>query len=46
MMADSRRAQNVLTFRFTFTDELVIEKEKYKNIGDDLDSAFHELYGW
>ncbi|XP_059487119.1 tropomyosin isoform X4 [Neocloeon triangulifer] len=27
-------------------DELVIEKEKYHGIGDDLDSAFQELYGW
>ncbi|XP_065334541.1 tropomyosin isoform X1 [Cloeon dipterum] len=27
-------------------DELVIEKEKYKGIGDDLDCAFQELYGW
>ncbi|XP_021928052.1 tropomyosin isoform X7 [Zootermopsis nevadensis] len=27
-------------------DELVIEKEKYKIIGDDLDSAFVELYGY
>lgn len=25
------------------TDELVAEKEKYKDIGDDLDTAFVEL---
>lgn len=25
------------------TDELVMEKEKYKDIGDDLDVAFIEL---
>lgn len=24
-------------------DELVLEKEKYKDIGDDLDTAFVEL---
>ncbi|XP_066993246.1 tropomyosin isoform X5 [Anabrus simplex] len=27
-------------------DELVIEKEKYKIIGDDLDDAFVDLYGY
>lgn len=26
-----------------FTDELVSEKEKYREIGDDLDTAFVEL---
>lgn len=28
---------------FFFTDELVAEKERYKEIGDDLDTAFVEL---
>nr|CAD7423155.1 unnamed protein product [Timema monikensis] len=27
-------------------DELVVEKEKYKLIGDDLDDAFVDLYGY
>jgi tropomyosin-1 len=27
-------------------DELVIEKEKYRVIGDGLDLAFVELYGY
>lgn len=27
----------------TCLDELVAEKEKYKDIGDDLDTAFVEL---
>lgn len=26
-------------------DEMVTEKEKYKEIGDGLDQAFQELYG-
>lgn len=26
-----------------YADELVAEKEKYKDIGDDLDTAFVEL---
>lgn len=26
-------------------DEMVAEKEKYKEIGDGLDQAFFELYG-
>lgn len=28
---------------FLITDELVAEKERYKEIGDDLDTAFVEL---
>lgn len=32
----------LLLFMYT-TDELVMEKEKYKDIGDDLDTAFVEL---
>lgn len=28
---------------FFITDELVAEKERYKEIGDDLDTAFVEL---
>lgn len=33
------------TYRFNlkFSDELVAEKERYKEIGDDLDTAFVEL---
>lgn len=27
------------------TDEMLVEKEKYKEIGDGLDVAFEELYG-
>lgn len=27
----------------TWTDDLVLEKERYKDIGDDLDTAFVEL---
>lgn len=26
-----------------WTDDLVLEKERYKDIGDDLDTAFVEL---
>lgn len=26
-------------------DEMVIEKEKFKEVGDGLDNAFMELYG-
>lgn len=26
-------------------DEMVAEKEKYKEVGDGLDNAFVELYG-
>lgn len=32
-----------LKFILLQTDELVMEKEKYKDIGDDLDVAFVEL---
>jgi len=28
------------------TDELVNEKEKYKNIADEMDQAFSELSGF
>lgn len=31
--------------RKIITDEMVAEKEKYKEIGDGLDNAFEELYG-
>lgn len=31
------------TFVYNLADELVSEKEKYKDIGDDLDTAFVEL---
>lgn len=31
------------TYAFIRIDELVMEKEKYKDIGDDLDTAFVEL---
>lgn len=29
-----------------FTDELVNEKEKYKNIADEMDQTFAELAGY
>jgi len=31
---------------FILTDELVNEKEKYKNIADEMDLAFSELSGY
>lgn len=30
-------------YEISLIDELVMEKEKYKDIGDDLDTAFVEL---
>lgn len=33
----------ILITPYITTDELVMEKEKYKDIGDDLDVAFIEL---
>lgn len=33
-----------LTFKLLL-DEMLVEKEKYKEIGDGLDNAFEELYG-
>jgi len=44
---------STLTFHYfthhnhqSVTDELVNEKEKYKNIADEMDQAFSELSGF
>lgn len=36
---------NVLLFIYLFPDEIVVEKEKFRTIGDGLDLAFVEIYG-
>lgn len=33
-------------FQFEIPDELVNEKEKYKNIADEMDQTFAELAGY
>lgn len=35
-----------VNFSPSVTDELVNEKEKYKNIADEMDQAFSELSGF
>lgn len=37
---------HVLSPQTSVTDELVNEKEKYKNIADEMDQAFSELSGF
>lgn len=36
---------NPLLFIYFFPDEIVVEKEKYRTIGDGIDLAFVEVYG-
>ncbi|KPJ15812.1 Tropomyosin-2 [Papilio machaon] len=40
---DAFKERNILNSSLLWTYELVAEKEKYKDIGDDLDTAFVEL---
>jgi len=39
-------SQRAVNFSPSVTDELVNEKEKYKNIADEMDQAFSELSGF
>lgn len=39
-------SQHAVNFSPSVTDELVNEKEKYKNIADEMDQAFSELSGF
>lgn len=41
-----RRQPRAVNFSPSVTDELVNEKEKYKNIADEMDQAFSELSGF
>lgn len=41
-----RRRPRAVNFSPSVTDELVNEKEKYKNIADEMDQAFSELSGF
>jgi len=44
---DSRRGRNQrVCNQNSVPDELVNEKEKYKNIADEMDQAFSELSGF
>ena len=43
---DLLTVQMKLIIFFTFTEELVKEKEKYKNISEELEQTVNELQGY
>jgi hypothetical protein len=46
MPAESLHKMNVLMHLCVFSDELGINKDRYKSLADEMDSTFAELAGY